>query len=113
MEDHDIRLSIEAELSDARESRAQGKEGRARVCARRAAGLALGHYYERCLGKPAPASAYQLLQWFSQRKETPEELRETARRLIVRVTPEYKLPHSEDPLEDAQSLIMAILDGTI
>jgi len=113
MENHELTVSIEAEFSDARESRTAGNEGRARVCARRAAGLAIGQYYERCLGKPPPASAYQLLQWFSERVEIPDDLQDAARRLTVRVTPEYELPHFEDPLEDAQFLVKAILEGDV
>jgi hypothetical protein len=113
MENHELRTSIEAEFSDAHSSRADGNEGRARVCARRAAGLAIGQYYEHCLEKPSPTSAYVLLQWFSERAEIPQDLRDAASRLIVRVTPEYKLPHFEDPLEDARFLVKAILEGDV
>ena len=113
MEHHELRISIEAEFADAQRSRADGNEGRARVCARRAAGLAIGQYYEHCLERPSPTSAYVLLQWFSERVEIPQDLRDAAKRLTVRVTPEYKLPHFEDPLEDACSLVKAILEGDV
>jgi hypothetical protein len=113
MENHELYTSIEAEFLDAYRSRAGGNEGRARVCARRAAGLAIGQYYEYCLEKTSPTSAYELLQWFTERAEIPQDLRDAARRLTVRVTPEYDLPHFEDPLEDAHLLVNAILEGHV
>ena len=113
MDISEVRKSIEMELTDGRDSREKENEGRARVCARRAAGLALGVYYERSMGKNPPTSAYKLLQWFSERKEISQDLRDSANRLTVRVTPAFKLPHDEDPLEDAQTIIDAILDGSV
>jgi HEPN domain-containing protein len=107
----DVRIPIEEAMADARESRLRGKEGRARVSARRAAGLAIGAYYLNQLQKSPPRSAYQLLQWFSQQGSVPDELRQAALRLTVRVTPSYELPHAEDPLEDAELLIEAVFGG--
>jgi hypothetical protein len=107
------RSAIEAELSDALVSRENANEGRARVCARRAAGMAIGIYFERNVGERPPQSAYKLLQWFSQREEIPEDLQQSAERLLVRVTPDFELPHQEDPIEDARQIITAILDGFV
>lgn len=113
MDINKIYKSIEMELTDGRDSREREKEGRARVCARRAAGLALGIYYEKSIGKSPPKSAYKLLQWFSEREEISQDLRDSANRLTVRVTPAFRLPHDEDPLEDAQIIIDAILGGSV
>ena len=110
MENYELEKMIQAELADARNSRAAGNEGRARVCARRAAGLAIGRYFERWMDQPLPASAYVLLQWLSEREEIQDDLRAAARRLTVRVTPEYKLPHIEDPIDDAQMLVQGFLE---
>jgi hypothetical protein len=107
------RKAIEAEFVHAHYSRAKGNEGRARVCARRAAGLAIGIFFEQCMSKSPPKSAYSLLQWFSQREEIPEHLKLSAQRLTERVTPEYKLPHNEDPIEDAQRIVTTILEGKV
>jgi hypothetical protein len=109
MENHQLIKMVEAEIADAQMSRSGGNEGRARVCARRAAGLAISTYYEKCLDQSPPASAYVLLQWYSEQEEISKDLREAARRLTVRVTPEYELPHDEDPIEDAKSLVQHIL----
>jgi hypothetical protein len=113
MDISEIQKSIEAEFADARESRAMGREGRARVCARRAAGLALGIYYEKSVGRSPPQSAYELLQWFALREEIPLDLRDAAKRLTVRVTTTFDLPHAEDPIRDAWNLIDAVLGGDV
>ena len=113
MDISEIQKKIEAEFAAARESRAAGNEGRARVCARRAAGLALGIYYAKSLDESPPQSVYKLLQWFSLREEIPQELRDAAKRLIVRVTTEFDLPHSQDPLHDARLIAEVILSGDI
>jgi HEPN domain-containing protein len=111
MDIEELRTSIEEAFADAQDSRSRGKEGRARVSARRAAGLAIANFYRSRLGKSPPRSALQLLQWFSRQETVPNELRQAASRLTVRVTPAFKLPHPEDPLEDATMLIEAILGG--
>jgi hypothetical protein len=45
------------------------------------------------------------LRWFSARSELPAELREAARRLTVHVTADHVLPHPEDPLVDARTIV--------
>ncbi len=113
MDISEVQKKIEAEFAAARASRTAGNEGRARVCARRAAGLALGIYYAESLAEIPPQSAYKLLQWFSLREEIPQELRDAAKRLIVRVTTEFELPHRQDPLHDARLIAETILSGDI
>jgi hypothetical protein len=105
--------AIRAELVEAEKWRKSGKEGRARVCARRAAGWAIQFYIENRLEESTSLNAYQLLGWFRSRKEVPEALREAAKRLYVRVTPAGSLPHPNDPLQDAGAIIDAILQGQI
>jgi hypothetical protein len=100
-------------MNDARSSRARGNEGRARVCARRAAGLAIGSYLEAQSIRVGHRNAYLLLQAFSELKQVPDRLREAAARLTVQVKEDHNLPHEQDPLEDAQLIIAAILEGEI
>jgi HEPN domain-containing protein len=99
------RERIEAELAKAARARDEGREGLARVCARRAAGWALRAYYVERMGQPAPASAFDLLRWFHADPSASLELRHAAERLTVRVTEEHRLPHPEDPLSDARRII--------
>lgn len=104
-----IKKKIAGELRMAEVSREEGNEGRARVCARRAAGVAIGYFYELITGDPAPKNAYNLLHWLSAHNEIDSVVRDAARRLTVRVTPEHTLPHAEDPIADAQVIIDALL----
>ncbi|NIM93971.1 MAG: hypothetical protein GTO18_09705 [Anaerolineales bacterium] len=113
MEIEKIQGSIDAEMADALESRSSGNEGRARVCARRAAGLAIGYYREQCGETQLTDNALHLLSWFVDLQEIPEELRQASQRLTVHVTPSHQLPHTEDPLEDARTIIEAILSGKV
>lgn len=106
MRSEEARSRIQAELRYARAVRQHGKEGRARVCARRAAGWAVAAYLS---GQgPLPSQgAYTLLGWLEE--QGPEELRGPARRLRQRVTEEHHLPHPEDPLNDAELIIDGLL----
>jgi len=94
----------------ARQSRARGNEGRARVCARRAAGLAIQIYRDRSANVNRTVGAYGLLRWFASLPGVEEELRASAERLAMRVTREHVLPHPQDPLADAVLLIQGLVD---
>ncbi len=104
----EVKLNIDKELQMAEESRQKGNEGRARVCARRAAGIAIGFYFESLTKAFAPKSAYILLQWLSEQGQNDLEIRRAAQRLTVRVSPDHTLPHPEDPIADARLIIDAL-----
>jgi hypothetical protein len=95
---------VEAEMEEAAACRRRGNEGRARVCARRAVGAALAERW----GAGANANAYQLLLRAAADAELPPELRLAAQRLTRRVTAAHRLPHDEDPLEDARQILAAL-----
>ena len=101
----DPRARIEAELAYARAARKQGKEGRARVCARRAAGWAIAAYYPNT----GQRGAYLFLRWLASNREVSEKLRSAAGRLTEQITEDHKLPHSEDPLKDAEMIVLSLL----
>ncbi|MEK6587840.1 MAG: hypothetical protein AABY97_03250 [Chloroflexota bacterium] len=106
MQSEEARSRIQAELSYARAARQHGKEGRARVCARRAAGWSVAAY-RSAQGQSSDEDAYTLLGWLEERG--PEELREPARRLRQQVTEDHRLPHPEDPLKDAELIVDGLL----
>jgi hypothetical protein len=85
-------------------SRAAGNEGRARVCARRAAGLGLS----MARGGSGRPNAYDLLRHAAVDQTLPESVRLAAVRLSVRVTQAHRLPHGEDPLADARLILEAL-----
>ncbi len=103
---HDLRGKVYKELNDARTSRMQANEGRARVCARRAAGWAIEGLYDAGEAEPlAEANAYRYLQWFAGQEQFPENLRNAANRLTTKVDEDFNLPFEEDPLEDAELIV--------
>ena len=109
MKTETARTRITAELADAIASRKEGREGRARVCARRAAGLAVASYYECRHAHLATHSAFDLLKLVQLEEELPTGVRLAAARLSTRVTTSGQLPHPQDPLDDARMLIETLL----
>ena len=101
----ELKARIEAELAYARAARRQGKEGRARVCARRAAGWAIATHYSNSHSR----GALSQLRWLEGNAEASEALRSAAGRLTEQVTEDHELPHSEDPLQDAEFIVAELL----
>ena len=101
----DSRARIEAELAYARAARNKGKEGRARVCARRAAGWAIAAHYPT----NHPGGALSQLRWLESNAEVSDDLRSAAGRLTKQVTEDHELPHSEDPIQDAELIVADLL----
>lgn len=98
---------VAAELARARWARQAGNHGRARVCARRAAGWALGGWptgpIEFQEGKAG--NAYQSLRSAAADDALPLPVRLAAARLSERVDQAFSLPFDQDPVEDALDII--------
>lgn len=109
MRENSLLDRIKLELVQADLLRAQGREGRARVCARRAAGWAVAAFREQRSGVEAHPNAYHQLRWFRKLADMPIDLRKAADRLTTRVTSSHELPHRQDPLEDAEMIVNALL----
>jgi HEPN domain-containing protein len=103
-----VNPDIEQEFQRAEAARARGNEGQARVCARRAAGLAARAYLERQGRRPATASAYDLLKGLAADETLAAELREIAGHLILRVDEQFKLPAGLDLIAEARRLCEAL-----
>src|SRR6478672_12435227 len=93
---------IEDEFKHAEQARANKNEGQARVCARRAAGIAIREYLSRGGIRPPSTSAYDLLNLIKEDPLLPPDLRLFADHLTVRVTEEFKLPVDVDLVEEAK-----------
>ena len=104
-----IRQTVRRELEDARRARKEGNEGRARVCARRAAGWAVSAMRHSPEKSEIESNAYVMLQWLSQQADHAHAVRCAAIRLTARVSLDHTLPFAEDPLDDAQIIIEALL----
>ena len=97
--------AIHRELASAGQARQEGNEGRARVCARRAAGAAIREFL-RLTGQPGGAgSAIDLLRSLETRGDVPPEARETAGHLLARVDENHNLPSQTDLLAEARWLV--------
>lgn len=105
----DWNAQLEREFERAAQARARGNEGQARVCARRAAGIAVREFYARRGQTIRTPSAYDLLQLLASEPDLSQELRQTARLLTLRVTEDFKMPVDVDLLEEARKLCDTLL----
>jgi HEPN domain-containing protein len=105
----DWNSQIEAEFIKARQARARGNEGQARVCARRAAGFAAREYFIRHGRSIRTPSAYDLLNLLVEDPSLPDELHRSAEYLILRVNEEFKLPVDVDLISEAKKLCSGLL----
>jgi hypothetical protein len=100
----EAKLKIAGELARGEAARQQGLEGRARVCARRAAGAAIREYLD-LRGLEAPGtSAYDLLAFLQGLPDVSPLIRQAAGRLLARVDESFSLPDDVDLLADANRL---------
>ncbi len=104
----DWQTQIQAELKKAEEARARGNEGRARVCARRAAGLAARQYLARQGQSVRTPSAYDLLTLLAENAHLSADLRQAAAYLTLRVDEEFRLPAQVDLIAEAKKLVTAL-----
>lgn len=100
---------INAELEKAEQARARGNEGQARVCARRAAGIAIREYLTRKGIRPPSTSAVDLLNLLKDDPLLPPPLKLIADHLTLRVTEEFKLPVDVDLIAEARELCDELL----
>lgn len=90
---------ITQELEQARRAQTAGNPGRARVCARRAAGWTL-----RAISGIS-GDAIKQLKWLRDQASAPEAVRAAAARLTTKVGHDHALPFPDDPIVDAQTII--------
>lgn len=100
----DLQTQIQTEFDRADQARLRGNEGQARVCARRAAGIAAREYFAR-RGQPVRSpSAYDLLKLLAEDPLLSADLRQAAVYLTLRVNEEFKLPVNVDLVAEARKL---------
>jgi len=104
-----VNTEIEEELEHAQQARARGNEGQARVCARRAAGIAAREYLTRRGKVVRTPSAYDLLPSLRDDSTLADDLRQSAAYLTLRVNEEFKLPIEVDLIAEARKLCEALL----
>jgi len=103
------KTQFEDEVSRGQAARAGGNEGRARVCARRAAAIALREYLERNGSYTTGMDAYRLLNQVKDQPGLAADLRDALDHLVTRVEPGGAFPIPADLLADAQLLADRLL----
>ena len=101
---------IEKELKRGRQAKEEGNEGMARVCARRAAGVAIRLWKDK-RGRDIKwgTSAMSQLKTMSLDESFPEAVRKAAERLTTQQQHDHAMPFDNDPLEDAGIVIEHLL----
>src|SRR5260221_3371564 len=101
---NELQTRIDAELNLGRAS-ADSNPGKARVCARRAAGWAIQAWYQAREGPGWSGDAMKQLNRLRTDPAVPEAPRAAAERLSTKVDREHRLPFNEEALEDAEVII--------
>ncbi|HTX92322.1 MAG TPA: hypothetical protein VMC09_14015 [Anaerolineales bacterium] len=99
-----LQAEIDLELENAGRARLAGNEGKARVCARRAAGLAARDFLARRAVR-VNGSAYEVLKILAEFSGLAPALQTAATRLTMRVSEEFSLPTDVDLIAEARKLI--------
>lgn len=102
MEIERARAEIRRELQNAEAALRIGNQGKARVCARRGAGIAIGYWLERHSGDRWGMDAMSRLAHVREDPTLPENVRAAALRLTTRITEQFTLPFSTSPLDDCR-----------
>ena len=104
-------LQIQEEILLAKQSRIEGNEGRARVCARRAAGAAAQGYLEKVGISDQAENAMESLRTMKNELKLPERVEEAIDWLLHRVDLDHNLPANVDLIYEAETVIQYILSG--
>ena len=105
----DWRAEIQEEFERAEGARARGNEGQARVCARRAAGVAAREYLTRQGEKVSTSSAYDLLTLLKEDPRLTPDLKRMAEYFTLRVNEDFKLPVDVDLIAEAKRFCEELL----
>jgi len=100
---------FQSELHQAEMARAIGNEGKARVCARRAAGIAISEYLRRWGISPPGSSAYDILKFFQSNPDVPNNAKSIAGHFLERVDANFSLASDVDLIQDARWLAQELL----
>ena len=109
----DWRELANQELEMARSARQNGNEGRARVCARRAAGYVIGEYLLRNEIDLKTDSALERSRYLHASQEISSMQRETIGHFLVHTTPDHNLPIDADLISDVELLAHQLLGESL
>jgi hypothetical protein len=101
---NDWKSQLQKEFDTAQQARIKRNEGQARVCARRAAGIAIREYFSRKGTQVPSMSAYDLLNLLKEDTDLSPDLQLIVDHLTVRVTEEFQLPFDADLIAESRIL---------
>jgi hypothetical protein len=101
---NDLKNELSKEFEKAQQARINKNEGQARVCARRAAGIAIREYLTRNGARVPSMSAYDLLNLLKEDANLSPDIQLIVDHLTVRVTEDFELPVQADLIAEARIL---------
>lgn len=105
------KLQVQEELLLAKQSRIEGNEGRARVCARRAAGAAAQEYLQLMEYRVREKNALEALRVLLGELDLPESVEVAINCLLQRVDEDHNLPQDIDLINEAEKVIQYLETG--
>lgn len=105
----DWKKELHNEFEMAQTAQNAKNQGRMRVCARRAAGVAIREYLTERGIKPPSVSAYDLLKFLGEMDDTPADLRQASDYLRLRVTEQFTLPVDVDLIAEAKKICTTLV----
>jgi hypothetical protein len=109
----DWKSLTEEELKIADSSRYAGNEGKARVCARRAAGYIANEYLKRKGIQLQTNSALSRIRYLISIPDITLETKTILEHFLIHTTPEHKLPVDVDLIEEVYWMANELLDESI
>jgi hypothetical protein len=100
-------VRFERELAQAAIARTAGNEGKARVCARRAAGEAIREYWIK-VGQVPQGSTYELIEALRHHPGLTTRATQILEHLLQRVEPGGAFPGQVDLIAEVQELIFEL-----
>jgi len=103
---------IAREFAKAAAAKEVNNDGMVRVCARRAAGVAIRFWLQSNPRQGWGADAMNQLRNLQLDQTIPSPVRDAAMRLSTRITEQFTPAFSNDPVEDGKTIIDHLLNDT-
>ena len=110
MNSSDWKTQYRIEIEQANSARRAGNEGKARVCARRAAGIVIGEYISQNGLADSGSSAYSRLKYLVSLPQIPSEIRDSANYFLIHVNENHQLPIDVDLIAEAEWLKIQLIN---
>ncbi len=104
--------NIEKEFAQGEQAHKKGNEGMVRVCARRAAGVAIAYWLESHLRDGWGVDTMNQLRNLQLDDSIPRLVRDAAIRLTTKITERFTSASPTDPVPDSKIIIDYLLGNT-